>query len=629
MASSQSLAGTVVAALGGKQNIEDVRVCASRVRFRVKDFDKIDVAGLSAVEGVKKAVRIDGEVQLIAGKASRGIYEAVSEELGLTSAPAPMAKAAPASVGVAAEASKPEPAPAKKPLRTRALGFLQELGKTFMFPVSTLAFMGLLVGLGSSLTAPAMTEQFPFLQNEVVNFIFSFMNTIGGFGFTYLPVMFAMAVPFGLSNRNKGVGAIAAFAGYVSMNLAINFVLGYRGELAATEDMKLQGQSMVLGIQTIEMGVVGGVIVGLIVYNLLKRFQDIKLPDAFSFFGGIRFVPIISVLVMALVGLVVPFVWPVINMGIHGMGVAIQSAGVFGPFLYGLGVLILKPFGMHHILLALVRFTDAGGTQIVNGQAISGALNIFYAQLNAGLPISPDATAFLSQGFMPTFMFGLPAICLAIYLTARKENRPAIKGILLSATAVAIVTGISEPTEFLFLFIALPLYVFHAIMSGLALMVMSLIGVCIGNTDGGILDWIIFGIMQGSYTKWWLVIPVGIVWFAIYFFVFRWYILKFNVPTPGREENGGRALTKGNGIYDPAIILEALGGADNIVTLDNCVTRLRLNLKDVSVVDKDTIKRAGALAVVELDKHNLQVVIGAQVQSVKTGIEKLMGGVSA
>lgn len=523
-----------------------------------------------------------------------------------------------------------------KSFKSRFYGFLQELGKTFMFPVSTLAFMGILVGLGSSITSEAMIEKFPFLANEIIQLVFSFINTVGGFGFTYLPVMFAMAIPLGLAKRNKGVGVISAFVGYMVMNMSVNFLLEYRGTLAGAETIKTAGQNIILGIQSIEMGVLGGIIVGLIVYALHEKYQDIVLPDAFSFFGGIRFIPIISALVMGVLGLVIPFVWPIFQGGIEQLGSLIQHAGIFGPFLYGVGVLLLKPVGMHHILLALVRFTEAGGTEVVDGTPISGALNIFYAQLQNGEPISHQATAFLSQGFMPTFMFGLPAIGLAIYLTAKKENRSAIKGLLISAFLVSFVTGISEPTEFLFLFLAPMLYVFHAFMSGASLLVMSLIGVNIGNTDGGIIDWVLFGMMQGNQTKWYLLIPVGIIWFAIYFFVFRWYILKHNIETPGREIDeiddtdvetstlNKKAFTKGNGIYDPGVILGALGGSRNITSLDNCVTRLRLQLNDMSKVDKKTLKKAGALAIVELDDHNLQVIIGAKVQTVKTGIENLM-----
>lgn len=233
------------------------------------------------------------------------------------------------------------------------------------------------------------------------------------------------------------------------------------------------------------------------------------LHDAFAFFSGIRFVPIVTALTLSLVGLFIPLLWEYVAMGIAGIGHIIQSTSVFGPFLYGVGVLLLKPFGLHHILLAMVRFTPAGGIEMVNGREVAGALNIFYAELKAGLPFSPHVTAFLSQGFMPTFIFGLPAVAYAIYRTARPENRPVIKGLLLSGVLVSVVTGISEPIEFLFLFIAPVLYAFHIVMSGPALMVMALLGVTIGNTDGGILDLLIFGVMQGMSTKWYLLFPVG------------------------------------------------------------------------------------------------------------------------
>lgn len=509
---------------------------------------------------------------------------------------------------------------ASKNRKTKFYAFMQNLGKAFMFPIATLAAMGILVGIGSAFTAPSMIERLPFLKIGIVNTIFNFINSVGSFGFTYLPVMFAMAIPFGLAKRNKGVGAIAAFAGYVSLNVGINFMLQQQGQLAATNKMQAVGQANVLGIQTLEMGVVGGILVGLITYFLLERYQEIKLPDAFSFFGGIRFIPIISVIMNSLIGLLLPFIWPTFQNGIIGLGHLIQRAGIFGPFLYGIALSILKLMGLHHILLAMVRFTDAGGTAIVGGKAVHGALNIFYAQLNAGVPISGKATAFLSQGFMPTFMFGLPAVCLAIYLTAKPENRQRIKGLLISAALVAFVSGISEPTEYLFLFVAPALYVFHTIMEGLALSVMMLLGAHMGNTDGGVLDWILFGWLQPN-SKWWILIPVGLIWFLIYFAFFRWYIVRKNIKTPGREADGTAVMTKGAGIYDPKVILNALGGAINIVSLDNCVTRLRLEVNDPTKLDEDKLKQSGALAIMKAEK-SIQIVYGAQVQSVKDGLEK-------
>ncbi|HHU0691655.1 maltose/glucose-specific PTS transporter subunit IIBC [Citrobacter sp. Marseille-Q3906] len=520
----------------------------------------------------------------------------------------------------------------EKSFKSRVWEFFQSLGKTFMFPVSLLAFMGLLLGIGSSITSPSTIKSFPFLGGELTQLTFGFIAMVGGFAFTYLPVMFAIAIPLGMAKRNKAVGAYSGFIGYMLMNMSINYYLTVTHQLADTATMKQVGQSVVLGIQTLEMGVLGGIIAGVITYFLHERFQDTVLHDAFAFFSGIRFVPIITSLALSIVGLAIPLLWTYVAMGIAGIGHIIQSTSVFGPFLYGVGVLLLKPFGLHHILLAMVRFTPAGGTEIVNGHEIAGALNIFYAELKAGLPFSPHVTAFLSQGFMPTFIFGLPAVAFAIYRTAKPENRPIIKGLLLSGVLVSVITGISEPIEFLFLFIAPALYIFHIIMSGLALMVMAILGVTIGNTDGGILDLLIFGVMQGTSTKWYLLFPVGVVWFAVYFFVFRWYIIKHDIKTPGREDSSdstaqavvANTKARGKSKYDHGVILNALGGKENIESLDNCITRLRLVVKDMSKLDQQALKSAGALSVVVLDQHSVQVIIGPQVQSVKTGIEALI-----
>lgn len=456
------------------------------------------------------------------------------------------------------------------------------------------------------------------------------MSTIGGFAFTYLPVLFAMAIPMGLVRYEKGVAAFSGFVGYVIMHSAINFYLGQTGQLADPEALRQAGQGMVMGIQTIEMGVLGGIIAGIIVYLLHNRFYDIQLPDAFAFFGGARFVPIITALVMSIVGILLPMIWPIFAVAIAGIGAIIYKSGAFGPFLFGAGERLLLPFGLHHILVAMIRFTEAGGTEVVNGQTVTGALNIFYAQLKSGAAISPDATAFLSQGKMPTFMFGLPAAALAIYHTARPENRRNIKGLLISGFLAAFVTGITEPIEFLFLFVAPALYLVHVVLTGLGFMVMAILGVTIGNTDGGVLDFLIFGIMQGFKTKWYLVLVVGAIWFAIYYFVFRFAIVKFNIKTPGREDKNGDTTevdvptSRKGSSYNAEKVLAALGGRDNIQSLDNCVTRLRLVVDDMEKVNDAVLKEYGALGVVKLDEHNLQVVIGPQVGILKSQIDKIL-----
>ena len=516
-----------------------------------------------------------------------------------------------------------------KSMKSQLWEFFQGLGKTFMLPVALLAFMGLMLGIGSSFTSPSTIEAFPFLGNSFLQIIFSFMSTIGGFAFSYLPVLFAIAIPMGLVRYEKGVAAFSGFVGYVIMHLSINFYLTETGKLADPELLRQAGQGMVMGIQTIEMGVLGGIIAGIIVYLLHNRFYDIQLPDAFAFFGGARFVPIVTALTMSIVGILIPMIWPIFAVGIAGIGAMINKSGVFGPFLFGAGERFLLPFGLHHILVAMIRFTEAGGTEVVNGQTITGALNIFYAQLQGGTEISPSATAFLSQGKMPTFMFGLPAVALAIYHTARPENRKKIKGLLISGVIATAVTGITEPIEFLFLFVAPALFVIHAFLTGLGFMVMGLLNVTIGNTDGGILDFLIFGIMQGFKTKWYLVLVVGAIWFVVYYVIFRYAITKFNIKTPGREEANGDeeedmpVATKGSN-YNAQKVLTALGGRENILSLDNCVTRLRLVVEDMEKVNEKVLKNeCGALGVVKLDEHNVQVVIGPQVGILKSQIEKI------
>lgn len=509
--------------------------------------------------------------------------------------------------------------------------FLQGLGRTFMLPVALLSFMGLLLGIGSAFSSTSTIEAMPFLDNEILQIILRFLSTVGGFAFSYLPVMFAMAIPLGLARREKGVAAFSGFVGYTVMILAINFYLTEAGSLAEASVLREAGQGMVFGIQTLELGVLGGIIVGVLVYYLHERFYDIQLPDSFAFFSGVRFVPIITSLVLSVVGLILPIIWPFFAFIIQGIGNLIQRAGVFGPFLFGAGERLLLPFGLHHILVAMIRFTDAGGTEVVNGETVSGALNIFFAQLNSGEAISGAATAFLSQGKMPTFIFGLPGAALAMYQVARPENRARIKGLLISGVVATAVTGITEPIEFLFLFISPLLWIFHVIMTGAGFLVMSLLGVLIGNTDGGILDFLIFGIMQGSYTRWWLVLIVGAIWFAIYYSVFKFVILKQDLPTPGRAvqqddtEYSKEELnySKDTG-FDVKGILEALGGAGNIASLDNCVTRLRLVLEDGTIVDDDRLKDLGALGVIHLDKQNVQVVIGTKVTSVRNELESYL-----
>jgi PTS system maltose and glucose-specific IIC component len=528
--------------------------------------------------------------------------------------------------------------------------FLQGLGKTFMLPVALLAFCGIMLGVGSSFGSSTVQKQLPFLAWGPLPVLWHWMTNTGLVAFTFLPVLFAMAIPLGLARQDKGVAAFAGFVGYASMNLAINFFLDARN-VDTTDKAQIAHYAIrdVLGIPSMDTGLLGAIAVGIIVTYLHNRFRTVQMPDALAFFGGTRFVPIISALVMSVVGVVIPFIWPTINAGIGHLGSLIASAGVFGPFFFGTGEALLRPIGLHHILVAMFRFTPAGGTADVCGTDVQGALNIFYAQLKCGLdqPISEPvrhATTFLSQGKMPVYLGGLPGAALAMYTTARKSLRPEIKALLLSGVVACVVGGITEPLEFLFLFIAPWLYAIHAVLIGLGFLAAAVLGVFIGNTDGNIIDFVVFGVMQGTQTKWYMIVVLAAIWFVVYYALFRWAITRFNLATPGRtddtlpegEDSAPAAAPAGTpttttapaklvaGKYDPAAILAAIGGPGNVQSLDNCITRLRMVVGDAGLLDEARLKKLGAVGVIKLDDHNVQVVIGPQVQDVKDAMAELI-----
>ncbi|MGC0787682.1 maltose/glucose-specific PTS transporter subunit IIBC [Pantoea agglomerans] len=513
--------------------------------------------------------------------------------------------------------------------------FFQSLGKTFMLPVALLSFCGIMLGIGSSLSSRDVLTLLPVLDHPWLQYLFLWMAKLGSFAFSYLPVMFAIAIPLGMARENKGVAAFAGFVGYAVLNLSINFWLNIHGILPTTDAALLKANNVqpILGIPSIDTGILGAVIVGIVVFWLHERFHNIRLPDALAFFGGTRFVPIITTLVIGLLGLVVPLIWPFFARGITGLGWMINSAGDFGPMIFGTGERLLLPFGLQHILVAIMRFTDAGGTLDVCGKSVSGALTIFQAQLACPEThgFAESATRFLSQGKMPAFLGGLPGAALAIYHCARPENRHKIKGLLISGVVACVVGGTTEPIEFLFLFVAPFLYLIHALLTGVGFSIMAILGVTIGNTDGNIIDFVVFGVLHGLSTKWYWVPVVAAIWFVGYYLIFRLAILHFNIKTPGREVESASAVAqqvsnagKGKSGYNSPAILAALGGVENITSLDNCLTRLRLTLADMGKVDDAALKANGAIGVVHLNQTSLQVVIGPQVQSVKDELSHLM-----
>ncbi|WLI77252.1 maltose/glucose-specific PTS transporter subunit IIBC [Kosakonia sp. H02] len=509
--------------------------------------------------------------------------------------------------------------------------FFQQLGKTFMLPVALLSFCGIMLGIGSSLSSRDVISLIPFLGHPLLQAIFIWMSKIGSFAFSFLPVMFCIAIPLGLAREDKGVAAFSGFVGYAVMSLAVNFWLTARGILPTSDAAVLKSHNVqnVLGIQSIDTGILGAVIAGVIIWRLHERFHTLRLPDALAFFGGTRSVPIVTSVVMGLIGLLIPLVWPWFALGIRGLGHIIESAGDFGPMIFGTGERLLLPFGLQHILVALIRFTDAGGTMEVCGHSVSGALTIFQAQLGCAEThgFSESATRFLSQGKMPAFLGGLPGAALAMYHCAKPENRHKIKGLLISGVIACVVGGTTEPIEFLFLFVAPVLYLIHAVLTGLGFTAMAVLGVTIGNTDGNIIDFIVFGVLHGLATKWYLVPLVAAIWFIVYYALFRFAIKHFDLKTPGRESEVAQsapASTPGQSGYDVPALLNALGGAQNVQTLDNCITRLRLSVKEMSRVNVDALKAHRAIGVIKVNEHNLQVVIGPQVQSVKDEMAQLM-----
>ena len=507
--------------------------------------------------------------------------------------------------------------------RMRLWGFIQGLGKTFILPIALLGISGILLGVGSALMSPELHKLLPFLSFTPIQFILKYFALIGGFTFSHLPVLFAIAIPLGLARDEKGVAAFSGFVGYAIMLLGTNFVLKQTGQLAAPEELVAAGQTIILGVQTISSGVLGGIFSGIIVAKLHERFKETQLPDAFAFFGGPRAVPIVTLIILSVFGMCIPYIWPIFDTLIVGIGFIIQKSGALGPMIFGMCERLLIPLGLHHILTAMIRFTTLGGETMIDGQHVVGALNIFYKNLELGQMTPMETTSFLSQGRMLSFFFGLPAAAFAMYKTAKLKNKPLIKGLLLSGVITAIVGGITEPLEFIFLFISPLLYLFHAFMTGLGYLILSIFNVNIGPS-GDIIGFFVFGVLQGFKTNWFLLPILGAAWFAIYYSVFKYVIIKHDLKTPGREDDDCQISTTlgADGIAQHLLI--GLGGKDNIISIDNCATRLRLVLHSTDVINEKLLKNAGAIGVVKLDQQNLQVVIGPQVNTMRKKLEKVM-----
>jgi len=536
---------------------------------------------------------------------------------------------------------------------SRLFGVLQRVGRSFMLPIALLPIAGLLLGVGASLTNAAMIESYG-LENilgegTILNSVLRVLSAVGSIIFDNLPIIFAMGVALGMAESEKATATLSAAIAFFVMHATISTLLDITGK--ASDGTLHEGSiAQVVGINSLQMGVFGGIIVGLGVAALHNKFYKIKLPTVISFFGGTRFIPIISTVVYVAIGALMFFVWPFIQEGIFALGNLVLNSGYIGTAIYGFIERILIPFGLHHVFYLPFWQTGVGGSAIVDGNLIMGAQNIFFAELASPSTevFSVSATRFMSGKF-PFMIFGLPGAALAMYTTAKREKRRVAGGLLLSASLTAMLTGITEPIEFTFLFVAPVLYLFHSLFAGLSYMFTHVFDVGVGMTfSGGIIDLLLFGVLQGNEkTGWIAIIPIGIVYFILYFLLFRFMIRKFDYVTPGREDDGEtklytradynekkRAEVAGEPEMSAAdvglestssLIVRGLGGKENIKNVDCCATRLRVTVKDSALVTDALLKKSGAAGVIKRG-NGVQVVYGPQVSVIKSELDDFLRG---
>ena len=544
-------------------------------------------------------------------------------------------------------------------MRDKIFGILQRVGRSFMLPIAILPVAGLLLGIGSSFTNETMLETYGLMRilgpGTIFAAVFEVMSEAGNVVFANLPILFAMGVAIGMAKKEKEVAALSAAIAFFIMHASISALITING---GTEAMLAGAVTSVCGITSLQMGVFGGVLVGLGVAALHNRFYKIELPQVLSFFGGSRFVPIISALVYTGVGILMFFIWPAIQKGIYTVGDLVLNSGYAGTWVYGFMERLLIPFGLHHVFYLPFWQTAVGGTLEVGGRVVEGAQNIFFAQLAdpSVTKYAVSATRFMSGKF-PLMIFGLPGSALAMYKTAVPEKRKAAGGLLLSAALTAMITGITEPLEFTFLFVAPALYGIHCILAGFAYMLMHVFEVGVGMTfSGGLIDLTLFGIMQGNAkTNWIWIVIVGIGYFIVYYVLFYYLIRRFDLKTPGRDNNDEVKLYRrsdvdarkhgenageqesGNGrnpdvfrnhspqMETSRLICEGLGGKANISDVDCCATRLRCTVYDAALVKEDILRTSGASGVVKKG-NGVQVIYGPKVSVIKSNLEDYLEG---
>ena len=525
-------------------------------------------------------------------------------------------------------------------MKDKIFGVLQRVGRSFMLPIALLPVAGLLLGIGSSFTNPTTIETYHLgkviYEGGLFYTILDIMSKTGSAVFDNLALLFAMGVSIGMAKKEKEVAALSGAIAFLVMNTAISALIAAKG---GVETMAENSTTSVLGITTLQMGVFGGILVGLGVAALHNKFYKIELPQVLSFFGGTRFVPIVATVTYLLVGIVMFYLWPIVQLGISKLGVLVLNSGYVGTWIYGILERALIPFGLHHVFYMPFWQTELGGSMVIDGNLVTGAQNIFFAELasKSTTAFSVSATRFMSGKF-PFMIFGLPAAAFAMYRAARPEKKKVVGSLLLSAALTSMITGITEPLEFTFLFVAPLMYAVHCVLAGLSYMLMHILNVGVGMTfSGGAIDLTLFGILQGNAkTHWIWIIVVGLIYAVVYYFVFYFMITKLNLKTPGREADDVQPklykrsdmqeirATKAGGdqVVDriSALVLKGLGGKENLSDLDCCATRLRVTVKDATMIDDMLLKESGASGVIHKG-DGVQVIYGPQVSVVKSHLE--------
>lgn len=491
---------------------------------------------------------------------------------------------------------------------------LQKIGKSFMLPIAILPAAGLLLGIGGALSNANTVAAYPFLNIALLQAIFKIMSSAGSIVFGNLSLLLCIGLAIGLAKKDKGIAALAAVVGYLIMTSTTSAMIGiFNPESPA-----------------IDTGVIGAIVIGSLAAYLHNRYYNIQLHAVLGFFGGSRFVPIVTAFVAIFVGAAFFIIWPPFQRLLISSGNTISIMGPAGTFLYGLLMRLCGAVGLHHMIYPMFWYTELGGVATVAGQQIAGAQKIFFAELadpnHVGL--YTEGTRFFAGRFA-TMMFGLPAACLAMYHTVPKDRRKLFGGLFLGAALTSFITGITEPIEFMFLFVNPLLYVYHSFLDGVSFFVADILNISIGNTfSGGVIDFLLFGVLQGNVkTNWLFVLPVGAVWAAIYYFSFKFFILKYNIQTPGRGddvEEAAKVTTKSSLREEAVAVIAALGGKENIKDFDACITRLRVNVISTEKINREELKRIGATAVLEVG-GGVQAIYGAKAILYKNIMEDILG----